>query len=146
LRERRKDIALLVNHFTGSLNTKYKKGIVGIEKELLNVFQTMHWEGNVRSLKNIIENLYISSKSPVLKSSDFNWGFSETQETYAGEMANDPSTDSQPSSLNETLQQAEKNKILHALSKHGWRKDKASHDLGISRSTLYRRMEELEIR
>ena len=55
LRERKKDIPLLVNHFTHKVNTREGKGVKKIEKDALDMLISYHWPGNVRELENVID-------------------------------------------------------------------------------------------
>jgi DNA-binding NtrC family response regulator len=149
LSERKKDIGVLANYFISELNIKYKKGIVGLEKNLLTTFENMRWEGNVRALKNIIENLYISATSDVIRSSDFSWGYSEAiarpTASKDPEVPAPDAFDSLPQSLNESAKQAEKSRILVSLARHGWRKGEVCEELGISSATLKRRLHQFDI-
>lgn len=55
LRDRKEDIALLVEHFIGKINIKLEKSIIGIDKDVLLLLQDYSWPGNIRELENIIE-------------------------------------------------------------------------------------------
>ena len=58
LRERRKDIELLTNHFIFKYNLKMNKQIHGIDNEVRKLFNEYYWPGNVRELQNVIEGAF----------------------------------------------------------------------------------------
>src|SRR3954462_9654435 len=57
LRERREDIPLLTHYFINSVSERYAKNIEGITPEAQQALMSYHWQGNVRELKNAIENM-----------------------------------------------------------------------------------------
>jgi len=59
LRERIDDIPLLAQHFLSKLSKKYKKKILGLKSETLNIMENYYWPGNIRELENIIERMII---------------------------------------------------------------------------------------
>lgn len=74
LRERREDIPTLVNGFMERLNLVYEKKIPAIGDDLLEIFQSYDWPGNVREMENLVERAFILEKSSILsaKSLPFN--------------------------------------------------------------------------
>jgi PAS domain S-box-containing protein len=66
LRERREDIPALVSHFIAHSSAKHEKPIRNIEKRALEFLQTYDWPGNIRELRNVIDNSVITSDDGLL--------------------------------------------------------------------------------
>ncbi len=132
LRERKKDIPELVNHFVQKLSNKNNKHIDFVSKETLSKLIEYTWPGNVRELENIIERAIIISKGGKLSIKDIipsNTEFSIPQDFL-------------------TLDEVERNHILKILELTSWKlggDDGAAKILGINRTTLYHRMKKLGI-
>jgi two-component system response regulator HydG len=129
LSERVEDIPLLANHFVGYYSRKYRKDIASITPEAMVKLKKYPWPGNVRELQHAIERAVIMADSSSLQESDFL--FSRKSEG--------PSTDS----LN--LDEVEKTAVQKALQLHNGNISKAADELGLTRASLYRRMEKYGI-
>jgi two-component system response regulator HydG len=129
LGERVEDIPLLANHFVGYYSRKYRKEIASITPEAMVKLKKYPWPGNVRELQHAIERAVIMADSSSLQESDFL--FSRKSEG--------PSTDS----LN--LDEVEKTAVQKALQLHNGNISKAADELGLTRASLYRRMEKYGI-
>ncbi len=133
LRERAEDIPLLAEHFLKLYAGKYRKPIKSIGATTLNKLKSYHWPGNIRELQHAIERAVIMSDNETLGPEDFFFN----QERAEGEevlMAD---------SLN--LEELEKTIIQKAIKKHGGNISKAAKALGLTRASLYRRLEKHEI-
>jgi transcriptional regulator with GAF, ATPase, and Fis domain len=133
LRQRKEDIALLINYFVAKYNKKIGKKIETVPKETLNVFQEYHWPGNVRELENVIERAVITSQGPALQVLDRFETFSKP----AGEQEV------------KALADLERDHILQVLQKTNWRVEGqkgAAILLGLNPSTLRARMRKYGIR
>jgi DNA-binding NtrC family response regulator len=128
LHQRREDIPLLVNHFLAMFAKKYQKTVSGISVPALNKLQKYQWPGNIRELRHTLERAIILAESPVLQPTDFLFPESEKEveglvfDTY-------------------NLDDVEKTVIRKALKKHGGNVSHAAKELGLTRTSLYRRME-----
>jgi len=131
LRERPEDIPLLVDHFCKSYNKKLKKNIRGVSDQVLRTFMYYPWPGNVRELMHAIEHAYILGQDPAITVDDLP---SEIRD-YSKSKIPVPKDKS-------TLQPDD---IIQALEKTDWNKAKASRLLGVSRQTLYRKIEDYKI-
>jgi formate hydrogenlyase transcriptional activator len=132
LRQRREDIALLVEHFVGGFSQKLGKVITSVSPATLKSLQDYSWPGNVRELANVIERATIYSQGSVLRVGE-EFGKSET-----------PSTDAS----NKTLEELERDYIIRILNDTGWRIEGphgAARILGINPSTLRTRMSKFGI-
>jgi len=128
LRERQDDIPLLAEHFLRIYNKKYHKPNKRFAPATLQRLQHYHWPGNVRELQNAIERALILSESNILQPQDFFFPESETSsEGIALENLN--------------LDEVEKILVRKALDKHQGNISKAAGELGLTRASLYRRLE-----
>jgi len=126
LRERRDDIPLLVNHFLAMLNKKLSKNIKGISSDVENIFMSYRWPGNVRELQNTLEHAFILCGREIITADDLPIEVSSLQPVLA---LSAPDGAGEPSF------------ILQALEKTVGNKTEAAKLLGISRRTLYRKIQ-----
>ncbi len=132
LRERQEDIPLLTDHFLTRFRHKYHKSIVRVNSAALKKLQQYQWPGNIRELRHTLERAVILSDSAVLEPGDFLFP------TAAGP-ADAVSFD------NYNLDDAEKTVIRKVLVKHQGNVTHAAKELGLTRTSLYRRMEKYGI-
>jgi DNA-binding NtrC family response regulator len=132
LQERREDIPLLVDHFLTMFAKKYAKGITGINVPALKKLQNYKWPGNIRELRHTLERAVILAEAAMLQPSDFL--FPESEKDIAGVVFD-----------NYNLEDVEKTVIRKALSKHEGNVSHAAKELGLTRTSLYRRMEKYGI-
>ncbi|NIR52270.1 sigma-54-dependent Fis family transcriptional regulator [candidate division KSB1 bacterium] len=128
LRERKEDIPLLLDHFLTRYCKKYQKPNKRISASALKKLQKYYWPGNVRELQHAVERAVIMSDSNVLQPFDF---FFTTAEQKEDGLIFD----------NYNLEEVEKIVIQKAISKHDGNISKAARELGLTRTSLYRRLE-----
>ena len=126
--ERQKDIPLLVDHFLRIYSKKYQKNITGVNAAALKKLQRYHWPGNIRELMHTLERAVILTESQMLQPTDFL--FPETDKEVEGVVFE-----------NYNLEDVEKTVIRKALKKHEGNVSHAAKELGLTRTSLYRRME-----
>lgn len=126
LGDRVDDIPMLANHFLNHYAKKYRKEVLNISAEAMNKLKKYPWPGNVRELQHAIERAVIMADSATLQESDFLF-------SRKGTDAN--TTDS----LN--LDEVEKAAVVKAIQLHNGNISKAAEELGLTRASLYRRME-----
>ncbi len=126
LSERIEDIALLAKHYLNYYSKKYHKAVNNIEQQALDKLKRYPWPGNIRELQHAIERAVIMTDSNSLQESDF---------LFSRSMTNAQPTDT----LN--LDEVEKAAIVKALTMHGGNISKAADEVGLTRASLYRRME-----
>ena len=134
LRERSEDIPLLVNHFREKFNREMDKQIVGLSPQSLMALEQYPFPGNIRELQNVMEHAFVCCEDHLIQfehlSADLQRHFFEHQEW----------------SDSETLQTVERQAICRALDKAGWHFKEASQQLGIGRSTLWRKVRQFGIK
>ncbi len=128
LKERTEDIPLLVSHFLKIYCKKYHKPLKRVSPATLKRVEKYPWPGNVRELQHAIERAVIMSDSTALQPSDFFFPSVEAKED--GLVFDDFN-----------LEEIEKMVIRKALSKHAGNISHAAKELGLSRTSLYRRFE-----
>jgi len=128
LRERIDDIPQLSDHFYAMYAKKYRKELTGLTEEANNHLKKYPWPGNVRELQHAIERAVIMTENIKLDKEDF---FFLTAS----------STEMPTQSDNYNLDEIEKNVIHRAIDKHAGNISKAAKELGLTRASLYRRLE-----
>ena len=127
LRERGNDVTLLARHFLQRYSRKYKKEIKGFSGEAQQLLKQYHWPGNVRELQHVIERAVILSEAGELQYDDF--------------MLRLPVSASQDKEGKFNLEELEKNTIREVLRHCSGNMTQAAGLLGITRTSLYRRLE-----
>jgi len=135
LRERREDIPALVEHFIGMHNRELKKGFKGADSATLKLLMSLPWKGNVRELDNVIEHAMILGEGEWITPKDLPRALQQDLGVPA------PTSDN----LRDALRAYEKAHIQAVLAKVEQDKKAAAKRLGVSLSSLYRKLEELEI-
>jgi DNA-binding NtrC family response regulator len=125
LRDRPDDIVLLANHFLRIYAMRYRKTNRSIGEEALKNLQQYRWPGNVRELQHAIERAVIMSEHPILTKSDFL--FTGRKELHVPKETL-------------SLDDMERKAILLAIQKYQGNMSKVAKELGVGRTTLYRKM------
>ncbi len=129
LRDRLEDIPLLSEHFIKLYAKKYRKEVMSINQDAVQKLKKYSWPGNIRELQHALERAIIMSDKPELLPEDF-------QFLSQGKSANqDVGTD------NLNLDEVEKTIIQKAINIHDGNISKAAEELGLTRASLYRRLE-----
>ncbi|MDX9845714.1 MAG: sigma-54 dependent transcriptional regulator [Tenuifilaceae bacterium] len=133
LRERYGDIPILATHFLGVYTKKYKKKIKSISAEAIKKLEIYSWPGNVRELQHAIERAVIMSDSNILQPDDF--FLSSTKSTSKGGVEFETYN----------LDDIERMIITKVLKQFQGNITQAATELGITRTSLYRRMEKYDL-
>jgi DNA-binding NtrC family response regulator len=129
LRERFEDIPLLAYYFLKEYATKYGKNVTKISDAALTRMHKHTWPGNIRELQHAVERAVILSNSVVLQPEDFNFNTATPKEE--GQLSLDQYN----------LDEVEKLLIRKVLKKYNGNITQAAGELGLTRSSLYRRLE-----
>jgi len=125
LKDRLEDIHLLANHFLEIYKKKYNKIDTKISLDSIKKLKKYNWPGNIRELQHIIERTVIMSNSNILNPSDFVLNISESSSLVKNNL---------------NLEEVEKLTIERALKKHSFNVSAAAKELGLGRTTMYRKM------
>ena len=130
LRERRADLEALTWHFIDQFNARRQRQIYALSVAAWTAIQAYPWPGNVRELRNNLEACFVLGDGPVLQLDEL-----------APEVQ-DQSTDAPAAPSEATLEVLERQALLEAFRKTGGQRSLMAERLGISRSTLYRRLKQ----
>jgi DNA-binding NtrC family response regulator len=165
LRERKEDIAALVDHFVRRFNVEEGKSVVGAAPETLAFLTAFDWPGNVRQLENAVYRAIVLSDAPYLQPYDFpaisgvaapppqavsapgSAAAAPAAPMSAGEMMAALPKDAPVRILDDrghlrTLEEIERDLIQHAIEVYAGHMSEVARRLGIGRSTLYRKVRE----
>lgn len=129
LRDRAGDIPLLARHFLREYSEAYGRSVRNLDPQVLERMERYAWPGNVRELRHTIERAVVMSDGETLQAHDLSFSASTSEDQPAGH------------SDTLDLEEIERTAVRRALSKHGGNISRAAEELGISRKSLYRRIE-----
>jgi len=133
LKDRIEDIPSLVEHFLEIYCKKYKMPLKRINDATLKRLEKHNWPGNIRELQHSVERAVIMSESNILQPHDF----------FLPQMDEAKTDEINSSNLN--LEEIEKILIRKVIDKHGGNISKAAKELGLTRASLYRRIEKYDL-
>jgi PAS domain S-box-containing protein len=134
LRERMEDVPLLIDHFIRIFNALQDKSLQGVDDQTLACLMAYHYPGNVRELENIIERAFILCKSGIIQRKDLPEFLRSGRED---EVAPPDHT---------TFQEVEAAFLINALKRNKGNRAQTARELGIHKSTLFRRIKALGIK
>ncbi len=132
LRHRREDIPLLVQHFLDKYTTEMNKPVSGITNGAMRALLNHAWPGNVRELENVIERAVIFAEGRQIEVQDIPFAADDISDDVGEE-------------LKEAMRQFERQHIILSLRRHHYDKVETARHLGIGVSSLYRKLDELDI-
>jgi transcriptional regulator with PAS, ATPase and Fis domain len=134
LRERAGDVPELVEHFIKTIGPRHGKNITGIENQAMDILINYDWPGNVRELNNVIERAINICSGNILTTDMLPPEMYENNPEYIKIWEDNPSIDIMEEQL-----------IRNYLNKFSNNRSKVARELGISRSSLYRKMAKFSI-
>ncbi len=136
LREHKEDIPLLAEHILRDINAKHSKNVRGIGAEVLDIFMSHTWPGNIRELRNVLERAAIMSEKDLISRSSLPGEFGK----LASKNPSDLSGIKFP--IGTTVDAMERELIVQTLQATGNNKTRASELLGVSLKTLHNKLKE----
>jgi DNA-binding NtrC family response regulator len=134
LRDRKGDIEALANHFLGIYSARYRKALTGFEPDALAAMRAHGWPGNVRELAHAVERAILMSDP-------------QTTAIAARHLSLRPRVAGEPPPAEDlSLEEAERVFIEKVLARHNGDVRLAAEQLGMSRSALYRRLQQYGVR
>ena len=137
LADRREDIPLLIEHFIRKFNAKKAKNINAISPAALAILMQHDFPGNIRELENIIEHAFVICRDPEIKPQHL------PADLFPH--APQPNLDDDPKPINVLRQQSEAEIITNTLRQHQGNRTLTAAQLGINKSTLWRKMKKYNI-
>ncbi|MBN2493841.1 MAG: sigma 54-interacting transcriptional regulator [Deltaproteobacteria bacterium] len=135
LRERREDIPLLVEHFIGHFNQIQGKEVSRMSKKAMGLLMSHPFPGNVRELRNAIEHAFVLCPGGVLLPEHLPEAFRDKALPSSAKSAAGPTS----------LQEMEGKLLREALARNGFNRSRTARELGIHKTTLWRKMKRLGI-
>ena len=136
LSERSGDIPAMCDAFIKELAARNGKNVTGITAEAVNILCAYSWPGNVRELRNTIERMVVLAHGDKLTARDVPAAIRD---------ALGPATAAHAPRADGSLASLERDKIIASLRKFGGNKTRAALELGISRRTLHRKVNEYKL-
>jgi DNA-binding NtrC family response regulator len=143
LAERPGDIAPLAHHFLQIVRDETGRKITGFEPAVIQAMQEYPWPGNVRELQNMIERAVLLGKGPLIAMADLPPNV--TAELAPQQAIMISRTDGKKPTLKEALEAPERQIILQVLRENDWNRNATADQLGINRTTLYKKMKRLDL-
>ncbi|MFZ0391160.1 MAG: sigma-54 dependent transcriptional regulator [Calditrichia bacterium] len=134
LQERKEDIPLLVNHFINKYNRELNRQIQAVDEETMWILMNHEWRGGIRELENVIERALILCERDVITKTDLPPNLVRVE----------PPAE-KPLKLKEAVAEFEKEHLARVLRTTEGDKEQAARILGISLSSLYRKIDELKV-
>jgi PAS domain S-box-containing protein len=132
LRERREDIPLLVDHFIGRFNRLRGRAVTGVTAEVMSALMGHDYPGNVRELENIIEHAFVLCRSGMI-------GMRHLPDSFR------PVEGAQHPAETASLAELEGRYLIEALRRNGWNRERTARELGMHKTTLWRKIKRLGI-
>jgi len=136
LRDRKDDILPIARHYVEIYSRKYGGTRRSFSDEAEQALHDYAWPGNVRALRHAVERAVILSETEIIEPNDLQLDYSTTTKEQSNTLI-------APTILN--LDYLEKETIQKALRKHGFNISRAASELGLTRASLYRRMEKHDL-
>ncbi|MGD0089466.1 MAG: sigma-54 dependent transcriptional regulator [Planctomycetota bacterium] len=148
LRERVADIPALALDLLRTVRTRLGRGPADISQAALDALSAYRWPGNIRELENVLERCSILCAKPALEVDDLPEEIVAGRPAAAGAPASAAAVQTPPPlvSLEDARKQSERERIVAALQECGWNISTTAKMLGISRSTLYVKLDEYGIK
>jgi DNA-binding NtrC family response regulator len=136
LRERAKDIPLLLKYYVDAFNREFKKRVDGIAPDAMARLQVYGWPGNIRELRNAVERAMLLGEGTTLTADDFPM-------TAGGQTRLTEGVPLPPNGID--LDQLERSLVVQALERSGWNQTRAATLLGLNRDQIRYRIEKFKL-
>lgn len=150
LRERMDDIPLLCRHYIDYYNSIHNHGILGLDKDVHELFSRYHWDGNVRELKNVLEYACIVKQQGYITLNDIpDYLLTQTKHRAAFSLSDEMSSATgavkssyikEGATLQAQIESLEVDILRTALKRNRYSITKTARELNISRQTLYNKL------
>ena len=135
LQKRKEDIPVLIERFITKMNRIRGTAVTGIDTAALGLLMRYDYPGNIRELENIIEHAFVLCSH----------GEIGVQHLPNHLVIQSPTSTAQPSSMNMAVKATEAETILAALERNGYNRAATARDLGMHKSTLFRKIKKLHL-
>lgn len=132
LRERREDIPLLVEHFIDHFSRLRGKEVTGVAPGVMAILMSWDYPGNIRELENVIDHAFVLCRGAMIRPEHLPEPLRPEAKLPAG-------------AGGLALKDMEAHLIYEALKRNNWKREAAARELGIHKTTLWRKMQKLGI-
>ena len=136
LREHKEDIPLLAEHILRDINVKHSKSVKGVGAEVMDIFMSHTWPGNIRELRNVLERSAIMCERDLITRACLPSEFGKSQAKSPSDLG------AMKFPIGTTVDAMERELILQTLAATGNNKTRAAELLGISLKTLHNKLKE----
>jgi PAS domain S-box-containing protein len=134
LRRRKEDIPLLVEHFVGRFNRLQGKNVTGFTPGAYSLLMGHDWPGNIRELENVVERAFVLCTAKWI-----------SPEHLPAELTGHKARPAEVGDIDSAIRFAEEQSILGALKRNSFNRAAAARELGIHKTTLYRKIKNLDV-
>ena len=134
LKQRKRDIPLLIEHFINHFNSIYQKEVIRLDDEAVSILMKHSFPGNIRELQNIIEHALIMCSSRTV-----------TKEHLPEYLLGSNDSEDIETPIPENIRDFEKQRIVAALEQNRYSKQKTAGQLGMHPTTLWRKMKKFNL-
>ena len=142
LRERPSDVSMLAVHFLNKVCSEEGRDLEGFDTQAIDALRSYNWPGNVRELQNIVERAVLLGKGPELGINDLPSHIQNAAPATSPVLSVVDAT-GRRQTLKEALEGPERLIILQCLQDNNWNRNETADQLGINRTTLYKKMKKL---
>jgi DNA-binding NtrC family response regulator len=136
LRSRTSDISALAHSFLEQVREDTRREVTGFADDAMATLERHHWPGNVRELQNVVERAVLLGKGPVITVADLPVEVRGSGPVFVSAPVGQKT-------LKEALEGPERQIIREVLEANGWNRNATADQLGINRTTLYKKMKRL---
>jgi DNA-binding NtrC family response regulator len=134
LRDRKEDIPLLIERFIARMNRRQGKAVTGVDHEVLQILMSNDFPGNIRELENIIEHAFVLCPDGVIQ-----------PHHLPGALNPSLLVSAKSETLDNAIKSTEARTIIDALKRNSYNRLAAARELGMHKSTLFRKIKKLGI-
>lgn len=151
LRERKEDIGLLLDYFLKQSAKKLRKKQKSFSDQAFTMLNNYPWAGNIRELENVVEGVVVLSRSSVITTAEIGMVLHIPETSVINEKVSSANMKldldiNSDASMKKKFDIAEKNYIIKSLDRNKWNQMKSAKELGIGRTTLWRKIKIMDIK
>jgi PAS domain S-box-containing protein len=136
LRQRMEDVPFLIEHFIDRMNQLKGKMVTGVDSEAMELLLSHDYPGNIRELENVIEHGFVLCREEKIKAAHLPNSLQQSSASSPVLRGRD---------MGENLRAFEEETIIGALKRNNYNRAAAARDLGIHKSTLFRKLQKYRI-